>query len=161
MMFRGAISRLIHLQVSCASIFGLRLPMSKRGLTTVRVNSPPIFASSFSSTCADVHLVPMFEDNYGFIIVDKHSGKSACIDPGDGVVMADALRKLQLNLTMVWCTHKHMDHIGGVADLKRVFPGATVYGTKYETVPKLEVPVGDKDKFQLGELLVEVPASSV
>jgi hypothetical protein len=33
--------------------------------------------------CADVHLVPMFSDNYGLILVDRVTKKSAFIDPGE------------------------------------------------------------------------------
>lgn len=151
-----AASRWFGLQTACAALCMRNIHTTARAFSTVRPTMPHVFASTFHSALADVHLVPMFNDNYGFIVVDKLSGQSACVDPGDGFIMAEALQKLQLNLTMIWCTHKHMDHIGGVVDLKRAFPSAQVIGTKYESIPGLDIPVGDLDTFSLGGLPVKV-----
>jgi len=117
-----------------------------------------VISKSVSNSYADVHLVPMLQDNYGFIVVDKSSNACACVDPGDGNVIAKALEELNLSLDMILCTHKHDDHIGGVLDLKRLFPSALVVGTQYEAIPALDVPVGEGDYFQFGNLPVKVSA---
>lgn len=109
-----------------------------------------------SNRAADVHLVPMFNDNYGFILVDKATRKTACVDPGDGPTMLDALNKMSLQLDAIFCTHKHADHVGGNSELKAAFPDAQVIGTRYEHVPGLNKPVGDGDKFEFGALKVSV-----
>lgn len=98
----------------------------------------------------------MLQDNYGFIVVDKSSNVTACVDPGDGNVIAKALEELNLSLDMILCTHKHDDHVGGVLDLKKLFPSALVVGTQYEAIPGLEAPVGEGDYFQFGNLPVKV-----
>ena len=111
---------------------------------------------SLTNAYADVHLVPMMQDNYGFIIVDKLSNTCAVVDPGYGLVIEKALNELELSLDVILCTHKHNDHIGGVLDLKRAFPSALVIGTQYEPIPGLEAPVGEGDYFQIGNLPVKV-----
>ncbi|KAJ1442653.1 putative hydroxyacylglutathione hydrolase, partial [Ochromonadaceae sp. CCMP2298] len=114
-----------------------------------------LIKSTVSHSFADVHLVPMFDDNYGFIIKDK-LGVTACVDPGDGAQMQRALEELGGGLDMILCTHKHMDHVGGNAALKQAFPDARVVGTRYERVPCLDQPVGEGDSFAMGALRVHV-----
>lgn len=110
--------------------------------------------------CADVHLVPMFADNYGFILIDRVTKQGAWIDPGDGIAMVTAANKLNIaqkvNMKYVLCTHKHDDHIGGNSLIKSYLPDVEIIGTKYEPVPELQRPVGDGDKFSIGSLTVTV-----
>ena len=105
---------------------------------------------------ADVHLVPMFSDNYGFILVDKATNMTTCIDPGDGDVMASALQYLGLSLDFILSTHKHTDHVGGNLALKRIFPRVSIIGTKYEPIPGIDKKVGEGDNFCIGSLEVRV-----
>jgi hypothetical protein len=37
-----------------------------------------------NNLCADVHLVPMFSENYGILLVDRKTKHTICVDPGDG-----------------------------------------------------------------------------
>ena len=112
--------------------------------------------STHSTEYADVHLVPMFQDNYGFILIDKQTNTTACIDPGDGSIIKSALDELKLKLNYIFCTHKHYDHVGGILELKQAFPTVSVIGTKYEEVPGLDRGVGEGDIFQFGSLFVKV-----
>jgi glyoxylase-like metal-dependent hydrolase (beta-lactamase superfamily II) len=52
---------------------------------------------------------------------------AVCVDPGEetGEIVA-ALERLGLELQAVALTHAHMDHVGGVAALKRERPGAEI-----------------------------------
>lgn len=50
-----------------------------------------------------------------------------CIDPGDDSVgIVAAIEKHGLELQAIAVTHAHLDHIGGVAALKKLKPGADV-----------------------------------
>lgn len=98
----------------------------------------------------------MFQDNYGFILVDKESKASACIDPGDGKAIKQALDALNIDLDYILCTHKHDDHIGGVADLLKDYPSAVVIATQYEEIPEADRDVGEGETFHLGKLPVQV-----
>ena len=42
--------------------------------------------STISNKFRDVHIVPMFDDNYGYVLVDKASNHAAIVDPGDASV---------------------------------------------------------------------------
>ena len=129
---------------------------SARAMSLSTGTASSYISRSLTNAYADVHLVPMMQDNYGFIIVDKLSNTCAVVDPGDGLVIEKALNELELSLDVILCTHKHDDHIGGVLDLKRAFPSALVIGTQYEPIPGLEAPVGEGDYFQIGNLPVKV-----
>ncbi|HEV2799730.1 MAG TPA: MBL fold metallo-hydrolase [Pyrinomonadaceae bacterium] len=53
--------------------------------------------------------------------------RAICIDPGDDADAIDgALRQHNLELQAITLTHAHMDHVGGVAALKRLHPHAEV-----------------------------------
>ena len=64
---------------------------------------------SFGAT--SIVVVPMFDDNYGYIFVDEFSRSCAVIDPADTEPMIKALNDLESErgvvLKQVWCTHKH------------------------------------------------------
>jgi glyoxylase-like metal-dependent hydrolase (beta-lactamase superfamily II) len=120
---------------------------------------PKYLTTSSPSSFVNVYLVPMFQDNYGFIIVDKESKVSACIDPGDGKVIKQALDALKIGLDYILCTHKHDDHIGGVAELLKDFPSAVVIATQYEDIPEADRDVGEGETFHLGKLPVQVTNS--
>lgn len=53
--------------------------------------------------------------------------RAICIDPGDEAdrIVAE-LDRLGLELQGIACTHSHLDHIGGVAALKALKPGAEI-----------------------------------
>jgi glyoxylase-like metal-dependent hydrolase (beta-lactamase superfamily II) len=54
------------------------------------------------------------------IIGDEMTGKAMIIDPGDEPDMIlDAVRKKNLTVEYIICTHGHFDHVGAVADIKK------------------------------------------
>jgi hypothetical protein len=57
-----------------------RLFGSSIAASTSASSSSYIYDSPFAS----VHLVPMFSDNYGFVVIDKASNTALTVDPGDG-----------------------------------------------------------------------------
>ena len=55
------------------------------------------------------------------------SGRAICIDPGDDAPrIVAALERAGLELQAIALTHAHMDHVGGVASLKKLRPEAEV-----------------------------------
>ncbi|SMR70708.1 hydroxyacylglutathione hydrolase [Aliiroseovarius halocynthiae] len=71
--------------------------------------------------------IPCLSDNYAFLLHDAKSGKTALIDaPEPGAIQAE-LDKRGWNLSEIWLTHHHWDHIDGVADLVAA-TGARVLG---------------------------------
>jgi hydroxyacylglutathione hydrolase len=120
-------------------------------MSTGAINAPIMI----DRACADVHMVPMFSDNYGYIMIDRLTKNAAVVDPGEPEPIWQ--KCMDLGLTpeniKVLCTHHHADHSGGnqyFAD-----KGCEVIGTKYEKIPALRTPVGEGDKFTVGSLSVE------
>ncbi len=68
-----------------------------------------------------VFVVGAFQENT-YLLSDAASGDAVFIDPGDnGDALAGVVRARELNLEAIWLTHAHIDHIGGIASLKRHF----------------------------------------
>ena len=80
----------------------------------------------FESASANVHLFNMFDDNYGYILQDRVTGKTAVIDPGEPEPVYKKCQELNINLDMILATHKHADHVGGVEYLVRKFPNIEI-----------------------------------
>ena len=65
-----------------------------------------------------------------------HDGQKALVvDPGDAQPVRDALRREGLLLESILVTHHHVDHTGGVAELRDA-TGAQVYGPAGEEMPE-------------------------
>lgn len=59
----------------------------------------------------------------------RETGKAICIDPGDAASAAEIATSLAANnleLQTIALTHAHLDHIGGVAALAKLFPQAEI-----------------------------------
>jgi len=61
------------------------------------------------------------------IVGCEKTKRAICIDPGDdSESIVAAIDKHGFELQAIACTHAHMDHIGGVAGLKKRKPGAQI-----------------------------------
>ncbi|HVG37780.1 MAG TPA: MBL fold metallo-hydrolase [Pyrinomonadaceae bacterium] len=57
----------------------------------------------------------------------EQTKRAVCIDPGDDAdLIVEALERRGLELQSIALTHAHLDHVGGVAALKRLRPAAEV-----------------------------------
>ncbi len=111
-----------------------------------------------------------FQENC-FIAGDANTRKAIVIDPGDeeDTILA-RVRKLDLEVTEIVCTHTHVDHAGAVAPLKRLLgvdfachagelPGldhmpmaAQMFGLPSKEVPEVERELSAGDVVQVGDL---------
>ena len=124
---------------------------------TVRAFGAPVSIRAFqSSACADVHLVPMFNDNYGLILIDRITNKAAFIDPGESGPMIKAANNLGAKFELALVTHKHADHSGGNAAIKEAFPDINIVATGYETIRHATQEVKEGDSITLGSLKIDV-----
>ena len=63
-----------------------------------------------------------------YLVFDDESARAAIVDPGaDGERLASRLQDLRLDLDAIWITHGHLDHVGGVAGVRRIFPAAPIW----------------------------------
>lgn len=74
-------------------------------------------------------IIPVLQDNYVFVIFDENLKTACVVDPGSANEVHDFLQSRQLKLEAILLTHKHHDHIGGVDELKLVYPKCQIYGS--------------------------------
>ena len=114
------------------------------------------------------------------------SGRAICIDPGDRAdLIVEALERHGLELQAIALTHAHLDHVGGVTNLKRLRPRAEIiihaedeplyralpeqpallgiprsewplYGFDYEEPPEIDRHWTDNETYRVGELDFQV-----
>jgi hydroxyacylglutathione hydrolase len=75
-----------------------------------------------------IERLPALRDNYIFILWDESTGKAAVVDPAEPAPVLDFLHRHQLELTAIFNTHHHGDHVGANSDLLDYVPGLIVYG---------------------------------
>jgi glyoxylase-like metal-dependent hydrolase (beta-lactamase superfamily II) len=116
----------------------------------------------------------------------EETRRAVCIDPGeDSARIVGTLERLGLELQAIALTHAHMDHVGGVAALKRERPAADIilhaadeplytalpeqpawvgipraqwaaYGFDYETPPPIDRYWQDGETYEVGRLKFKV-----
>ncbi len=63
-----------------------------------------------------------------YVIWNGDSKHALVVDPGfDPEAIRDCLKSNGLNLAAILCTHGHVDHIAGNADLKKHYPDAPIW----------------------------------
>ena len=77
--------------------------------------------------------LPAFADNYIWMLHD--GSRALVVDPGDAQPVLDALQREGLLLEYILITHHHVDHTGGVAELRNL-TGAQVFGPAGEAMPE-------------------------
>src|SRR5690606_21590022 len=60
-------------------------------------------------------------DNYGYLVHDVETKKTAAIDAPDAKAIQAALERRGWQLSDVFITHHHTDHVEGIPALKREF----------------------------------------
>jgi hydroxyacylglutathione hydrolase len=66
-----------------------------------------------------IHIVPCLKDNYSYVVVCEKTGESAIVDACEAAPVLAALRALDVKPRDIWCTHHHMDHVGGNEEVAR------------------------------------------
>jgi len=98
-----------------------------------------------------VRQFPCLSDNYGFLIRDDASGKTACIDTPDAAAILKELKTAGWGLDFIFNTHWHPDHAGGNAEIQKA-TGCTIVGPAEVTrIAPLDREVHGGDTVELGE----------
>jgi hydroxyacylglutathione hydrolase len=63
-----------------------------------------------------------------YLAVDDATRHAVIVDPGsEGDALAAHIAASGLTLDAIWITHGHLDHVGGIAGVRRTFPDAPIW----------------------------------
>ena len=118
----------------------------------------------------DWRTVGAFQEN-SYLVVDPSTQRAALVDPGaEAEQLVEMVRASRATLEAIWLTHAHIDHIGAIAGIKRIWDvpvhmhpadrplfdrgamQAAVYGLPFEEPPAPECELAEGDTLQLGAL---------
>lgn len=102
-----------------------------------------------------------FEDNYIWAL--REHGQVAVVDPGEAAPVLRHLEKVGARLTAILVTHRHGDHIGGIAELVAQCP-VPVLGPAREAAEVVTQPLRDGDRVTVlgvGFEVLEVPGHTL
>ncbi len=96
----------------------------------------------------EIVTIPCLSDNYAFLLHSDETGDTALIDIPAAAPISAALKERGWNLSDVWITHHHLDHVAGLGDLTEA-NGAQVTGAAADAhrLPTLSRQVADAEKF--------------
>src|SRR5688500_18131460 len=78
-------------------------------------------ANAATAPRVDALVVGAFQENC-YLVVDPATRAAALVDPGaEGDRIVDMVRASGARLEAIWLTHAHLDHIGAIADVTRVW----------------------------------------
>jgi len=76
----------------------------------------------------EIVTVGMFQ-SHSYLVICEETSRCAVVDTGDsGRGIAEAVAEHGLELVAVLLTHGHLDHAGGLAEVRRRFPGVPIHG---------------------------------
>ena len=107
----------------------------------------------------EITAIPALQDNYIWVI--RHGRHAAVIDPGETAPVLAFLHAQNLQPDAILCTHRHADHIGGIAELREVY-NVPVYGRRHPGNPHIDHDLREGDKLRLDALgldfdIIEIP----
>lgn len=105
----------------------------------------------------EIHQFACLKDNYGYLIHDKASGKTAAVDTPDATRILAEAEGRGWRLTHILNTHHHFDHAGGNLAIKEK-TGCTIIGPRAEAakIPGLDIAVGEGDRVEIGASVARV-----
>ncbi|HEX5337621.1 MAG TPA: MBL fold metallo-hydrolase, partial [Gallionella sp.] len=82
----------------------------------------------------NITAIPALRDNYIWAIHDEH--RAVVVDPGEAGPVLAFLAAHKLQLDAILCTHRHHDHVDGIAKLRGVY-NVPVYGRRHPQNPHI------------------------
>lgn len=104
-----------------------------------------------------VDVFPARSDNFGYLVHDTATGRTAAIDAPEAAAIRTALAHRGWTLTDIFITHHHIDHVEAIPELKAEF-GLRVVGPRAEAdkIADLDELVAGGETVTLGETVFEV-----
>ena len=107
----------------------------------------------------NITAIPALQDNYIWAI--HNDQYAAVVDPGEAAPALAFLDAHGLQLNAILCTHRHADHIGGIAKLREVY-NVPVHGRRHPGNPFVSHDLREGDQLKLDALgivfdILEIP----
>lgn len=105
----------------------------------------------------DIHQIPLWEDNYIYLLHEKQEDKTAVIDPGEAKAVNQTLKTKNLKLDFILNTHHHFDHTGGNLKLKKKW-NCKIYGFEGDArrLPGIDIALKEGEVVSVGAMSFEV-----
>ena len=108
-----------------------------------------------------VQAVPMFSDNYAWLLRDSVTGAVGIADPADAGAIIRAIDSSGGRLDAIFLTHHHADHVAGTDEVRARY-NCPVIGAAADSyrLPHLDVAVAPGDQVPLGAaqaLVIDTP----
>ncbi|MEG4805622.1 hydroxyacylglutathione hydrolase [Microcoleus sp. ARI1-B5] len=105
-----------------------------------------------------VYRIPVLSDNYIFLLHDPDRHTAAVVDPAQAQPVLQQLISLGAELTAIFNTHHHSDHVGGNQQLIDRFPQITVYGGAQDRgrIPGQQVFLQGGDRVEFASRTAEI-----
>lgn len=113
----------------------------------------------------EVIQIPALKDNYIYLIIDKKTKTTACVDPSVSESVLNELKKRDLNLNFIFNTHHHQDHVGGNLEIKSQ-TNCKIVGPKKDShrIPGIDIKLKENDEISVGQSffkIYEVPGHTL
>ena len=118
--------------------------------------------------------VGAFQEN-AYLVIDETTNESVFIDPGaEPEALIALVRKSGAELRAIWLSHAHLDHVGGIVGVRRVWRvpvhmhaadlpvlerapvSAAMYGLPFEAPEAPDVLIEDGQQLTVGTLTFDV-----
>lgn len=100
----------------------------------------------FPDSIFQITAIPALQDNYIWAIHDDLH--AVIVDPGEAGPALEFMNARGLQLDAILCTHRHADHIGGIAGLREVY-NVPVYGRRHPNNPHITNDLREGDRLEL------------
>jgi hydroxyacylglutathione hydrolase len=98
--------------------------------------------------------IPCFSDNFAYLVLCTETGEAAVVDPSDASPVIAEIERQGVSLASIFNTHHHLDHVAGVEELVRKFPGVRVFGHRSDRgrIPCQNEFLEEGDRITLGKI---------
>ena len=105
----------------------------------------------------EIQQIPVLNDNYIYLIHDAESGDTAVVDPAVAEPVLSVLKQNNWQLTAIFNTHHHSDHVGGNLALKAQ-TACKIIGcaADQKRIPGIDIKLSEGDTLKLGSHTIRV-----